>query len=60
MMETGGSGILSKVVRALVAIAVVVMVVKFPADAAAFAHAVLTWAGTAVGGLVTFFRELAK
>ncbi|MEU6263901.1 hypothetical protein [Saccharopolyspora shandongensis] len=59
MMQTGGNGTLGKVIRILVVVALVVLVVKFPADAAAFAKAAFSWAGTAIGGVVTFFRELA-
>lgn len=57
MMPTGG-GVLPKVLRWLVAIALVVLVVKYPADAATWVRNVFTWGEEAVEGLVTFFRQV--
>lgn len=52
-MKTGG-GVMSKVVGTLVLIAVLVTVVKYPADAASWVRGL----GTVIDGLVTFIRAL--
>lgn len=52
-IQTGG-GIMSKVVGTLVLIAVVVVVVKYPADAASWVRGL----GTVIDGLVSFIRAL--
>lgn len=58
MMQSSGGGALGKVVRTLVLIALVVLIIKFPADAAAFAKSAADVAGEVIGGLVTFLRSL--
>ncbi|MBA8827086.1 hypothetical protein FHX42_004470 [Saccharopolyspora lacisalsi] len=59
MMPTGGGGgVLPKVLRWLVGIALVVLVVKFPADAASWVRAAWGTGEGAIEGLVTFFRAV--
>ena len=60
MMQPGGSGALGKAVRVAVLIALIVLVIKFPADAAAFVQSAAATAGDVIGGLVTFFRALGQ
>lgn len=53
MMKSGG-GLLSKVVGTLVLIAVLVVIIKYPADAARWVRGL----GTVIDGLVSFIRAL--
>jgi hypothetical protein len=53
VMNTGG-GLLSKLLGTLVTIAVVVLVIKYPSDAARWVRGL----GTVIDGLVTFLRAL--
>jgi hypothetical protein len=52
-MKTGG-GLVPKVVGGLVLIALITLVIKYPADAARWVHGL----GAVIDGLVTFFRAL--
>lgn len=52
VMNSGG--VLPKVIGTLVVIAVLVLVIKYPADAARWVRGL----GTAIDGLVSFFRTL--
>lgn len=54
----GGSGVLSKVLKALTAIALVVLVVKYPSDAAHWASAGMRLLWSVVEGIVTFLRQV--
>jgi hypothetical protein len=56
-VKTGG-GVLSKVIGTAVVLAILVMVVKHPADSAAFARTLFSGAGAVIDGLVSFFRSL--
>ncbi|MFF4592453.1 hypothetical protein [Amycolatopsis sp. NPDC001319] len=58
-MKTGG-GALRKVIGAAVAIALVVLVVRYPADTATWAKNAAAVAGDAIDGLVTFLRNLGN
>lgn len=58
MMSTGG-GVLSKLVGALVTIAVIAFVVKHPADAAHLLTTTLTALGNAVAGLANFLQQMS-
>ena len=60
MMQPGGSGALGKVMWALVVLALAVLVIKFPTDAAAFVQSATAKAGDVIGGLVSFFRALGQ
>lgn len=56
-LKTGG-GMLTKVVGAAVLIALLVLIVKYPGDAATWLKAGFGFASNAIDGLVTFFRSL--
>jgi hypothetical protein len=56
-MKTGG-GILSKVIGIAVALAILVIVVKHPTDAASFAKTLFSGFGAVIEGFVNFFRSL--
>ncbi|SDX91389.1 hypothetical protein SAMN05216215_101753 [Saccharopolyspora shandongensis] len=60
VMPKAGGGALSKAFWGLVVVALVVLVVKYPNDAAVFVHGMFGVIGDAVGGLVEFFRGVAK
>ncbi|PKW13908.1 hypothetical protein [Saccharopolyspora spinosa] len=60
MMPKAGGGALSKLLWSLVGVALVVLVVKYPNDAATFAQAAFDLVGSAVEGLVSFFREVMR
>jgi hypothetical protein len=56
-MKTGG-GILSKVIGTAIVMAIIVMVIKHPADSASFAKELFGGAGAVIDGFVSFFRSL--
>lgn len=56
-LKTGG-GVMSKVIGTAVVLALLVIVVKHPADAASFTKAVFSGLGAVLDGLVSFFRSL--
>lgn len=56
-LKTGG-GMLSKVIGTAVVLAILVMVVKHPTDAASFAKTIFSGLGAVIDGLVSFFRSL--
>jgi hypothetical protein len=56
-LKTGG-GILSKVIGTVVVLAILVMVVKYPSDAASLVKTIFAGLGTLIDGLVGFFRAL--
>ncbi|HKS48771.1 MAG TPA: hypothetical protein VJT49_27415 [Amycolatopsis sp.] len=53
-MMNGGGGLMSKVIGTLVLIAILVLVIKYPADAARWVHGL----GSVIDGVVNFFRAL--
>lgn len=55
-----GAGALTKAISIAVSIAVLVMVVKFPGDAATFVKQAFDLFGEVITGLVTFIRTLGK
>ncbi|QYN16847.1 hypothetical protein [Amycolatopsis sp. DSM 110486] len=57
--KTGG-GALRKVLGACVALALLALIVHYPADAASWAKGAAGTAGGAIDGLVTFFRNLGN
>jgi hypothetical protein len=56
-LKTGG-GIMSKVIGTAVTLAILVIVVKHPTDAASFAKSIFSALGAVIDGLVSFFRSL--
>lgn len=56
-LKTGG-GVLSKVIGTAVVLAILVIVIKHPTDAASFAKALFSGVGAVIDGLVSFFRSL--
>jgi len=56
-LKTGG-GILSKMIGTVVVLAILVIVVKHPGDAANFVKTVFGGLGAVVDGVVGFFRAL--
>jgi hypothetical protein len=56
-MKTGG-GVMSKVIGTAAVLAILVMVVKHPTDAASFAKTLFSALGAVIDGLVSFFRTL--
>ena len=56
-MQTG-SGVLSKVIKTLLVVALVVLVVKYPSDAAHWVTAALKLLWSAVEGIVSFLRQV--
>jgi hypothetical protein len=58
-LKTGG-GVLSKLVAVLVIGALLVVVVKYPGDAAHWAKAIFGAAGDAITGIVSFFRQVGN
>lgn len=60
MLPKTGGGALSKLLWSLVGVALLVLVVKYPNDAAAFAQGAFGLLGGAVEGLVTFFRGVMQ
>jgi hypothetical protein len=55
-----GRGALSKIVTVLVGLALLMLVVKYPGDAAHFATGAVHLASNIIGGLVTFFRQVTQ
>ena len=55
--KTGG-GVLSKLIGTAIVIALVVLVVKYPGDAAIWAKTLVGVISDSIDGLVTFFRSL--
>lgn len=56
-LKTGG-GVLSKVIGTAVVLAILVIVVKHPTDAASFAKTLFSVLGAIIDGFVNFFRSL--
>lgn len=56
-LKTGG-GVMSKVISTAVVLAILVIVVKHPTDAATFTKAIFSGVGAVIDGLVSFFRTL--
>jgi hypothetical protein len=56
-VQTGG-GVLSKVIGTAVVLAILVIVVKHPAEAASFAKALFAGAGAVIDGFASFLRSL--
>lgn len=56
-MKTG-SGLLGKIVGGLIALAVLTLVIKYPAEAASWVTSLFQWAGSAVDGISTFLAHL--
>ncbi|HYQ66176.1 hypothetical protein [Actinophytocola sp.] len=55
-----GGGILRKVIGSALLVAVLVLVVRYPADAASGVKAAWAAAGSLVDGLVTFLRSVGS
>lgn len=55
-----GSGILSKLIGILVGLAVVMLIIKYPSDAAGWVTGAAHLMMNIVGGLVAFFRQLGS
>ncbi|KAA5836019.1 hypothetical protein F1721_06635 [Saccharopolyspora hirsuta] len=60
IMPKAGGGALSKVIWLLVGVALLVLVVKYPGDAAAFVNGVFDLLGGAVESLASFFRGVMQ
>lgn len=59
VLPTGGGGSkLPKVIGVLVTLAVLMMVIKYPAESAVTAQGAVHVIGGAVDGLASFFRQL--
>lgn len=58
-VPTGGSGVLPKLVSTLVMVALLVIVVKHPGEAANWTRALFTGLGAVVDGIVSFIRQVA-
>lgn len=56
-MRTGG-GVMPKVIGGVVVLAILVIVVKHPTDAASFTKTLFSGLGAVIDGLVSFFRSL--
>lgn len=56
-MKTGG-GIMSKLIGTAVLVAILVIVVKHPSEAAGFAKALFSGAEAVIDGFVNFLRSL--
>lgn len=54
-----GSGLLPKVIWTLVALALLVVVVKYPGDAAAWVTDIVGFVGDVIDGLASFFRRFS-
>jgi uncharacterized membrane protein YdcZ (DUF606 family) len=59
-MSTRSSGILPKLVGGLVIVALLVIVVKHPGEAAEWAKQILNWLGGVLDGLVSFFQQVGS
>jgi len=53
-----GNGLVSKLIGALVTVAVLMLVIKYPGDAAGWVTGAVHLAGNIISGLVAFFRQL--
>ncbi len=56
-MKTGG-GMMAKTIGVAVVLAILVIVVKHPTDAAGFAKTLFSGFGAVIDGFVSFFRSL--
>ena len=54
----GGSGLLGKAIGLIVGLAIVVLIVKYPADSASWASGAAHGVGAVIDGVVTFLRAL--
>ncbi|MFB9690073.1 hypothetical protein [Amycolatopsis plumensis] len=54
------SGVLPKLIGTAIAIALLALVVKYPADAATWAKNLAGMAGDVIDGLVSFFRQIGN
>jgi hypothetical protein len=59
-MTPNGTGIMSKVIAALVVVAILMLVVKHPSDAAHWVVGAWHLLSTVVGGLADFFGHLSS
>ncbi|CAL99599.1 hypothetical protein SACE_0248 [Saccharopolyspora erythraea NRRL 2338] len=59
MVQNGG-GVLRKLAGWAVAVALVVVVVKYPSEAAGWVQTAASWLGFVIDGLVTFFRQVGN
>ncbi|MDT7803732.1 MAG: hypothetical protein QOI78_7165 [Actinomycetota bacterium] len=57
MMKSGG-GLLGKAVGLVVTLAIIVLIVKYPADSAGWASGAAHGVGAVIDGVVTFLRAL--
>ncbi|GAA4613049.1 hypothetical protein [Saccharopolyspora hordei] len=57
-MMQSSSGVLSKVVKVVLGLALVLLVVNYPSDAATWVKDALSWLGTAAHGVASFLREV--
>lgn len=57
-MKTG-SGIMSKLIGLLVGLAILMLVIKYPSDAASWVTGAAHLLTQIVGGLVAFFRQIS-
>lgn len=60
VMPKAGGGALAKLMWSLVVIALLVLVVKYPTDAAAIARGGFELIGGTVEGLVSFLRQVGQ
>lgn len=58
-MPTGGKSVVPKLVGTLVCVALLVIVVKHPGDAASWTKELFSLASGAVDGVVSFIRQVA-
>lgn len=58
-MPTAGGGVLKKLLGAAVAIALLVILMQYPTDAASWAKSAIEMAEDLVHGIVTFIRQVA-
>jgi hypothetical protein len=58
MPAPNGGGVLPKVIGSFVALAVLGMVVKHPSEAATWAKALISGAGTVIDGIASFIRQV--
>jgi hypothetical protein len=56
-LKTGGS-VMSKAIGTAVVLAILVIVVKHPTDAASFMKTIFSGLGAVIDGFVSFFRSL--
>lgn len=55
-----GSKVLPKLIGTLMALALLAVIVRHPAEAATWAKSVVSLCGQAIDGLVTFFRSMGS